>query len=233
MKLQNPEKQTELENLIAALNESNQAFYEVQDKALAMKTNIERNQKMIEALELDNQEAQKEIDSLQVSETGEINFDGFDETSERISKNNRKIETIKKVIEKFNIQLDILLITEYRDLSRKCESLSRQCFLFMGDELMNELLSSDLAEKLNVIFTALLKGGKYSFSNYSLSEDVRNVFLSGLAHQLKPRINTLSDIQPLGIQAPEIKLTVPMSDGSLVRQNQYLEELRKRLDNLN
>ena len=99
MKLQNQDKQAELEQLIGNLNVSNQVFYEIQDKALSIKENISRNKKLIEALESDNQEAQKEIDNLQVSDTGEINFDGFDELSERISKNTRKINTIRKVVE--------------------------------------------------------------------------------------------------------------------------------------
>ena len=122
MKLQNQDKQAELEQLIGNLNVSNQVFYEIQDKALSIKENISRNKKLIEALESDNQEAQKEIDNLQVSDTGEINFDGFDELSERISKNTRKIDTIQKVVEKFEIQLEILLMTEYEQHLKICNS---------------------------------------------------------------------------------------------------------------
>ena len=50
MKLQNQDKQAELEQLIGNLNVSNQVFYEIQDKALSIKENISRNKKLIEAL---------------------------------------------------------------------------------------------------------------------------------------------------------------------------------------
>lgn len=43
MKLQNQDKQAELEQLIGNLNVSNQVFDEIQDKALSIKENISRN----------------------------------------------------------------------------------------------------------------------------------------------------------------------------------------------
>ncbi|OWZ81799.1 hypothetical protein CDE51_08145 [Pasteurella multocida] len=90
MKLKNKNKNQEFQELLDDLNENNNAFYKVQDHLVEIRNNIERNQKMIEALQAENENTQSELDSLQVSETGEINLDGFDELSNKISSNNRK-----------------------------------------------------------------------------------------------------------------------------------------------
>ena len=229
MRLSAPEKQVELESLIAELNDSNQAFYAVQDNALAIKSNIKRNQKMIEAIESDNQEAQKEIDSLQVSETGEINFDGFDELSERISKNNRKIETIKKVVERFKIQLEIILMTDYQSLYTKSCTQATKCFELAGEALFDEFILNIGIEKLNMIFTALTKSGKYQ-ANYTISSDVRDIFISELVSRLKPQLTNNADTEALGTQSPDNKLSIPKPKGSLALQQNYLADLKNQLN---
>lgn len=231
MKLQNQDKQAELEQLIGNLNVSNQVFYEIQDKALSIKENISRNKKFIEALESDNQEAQKEIDNLQVSDTGEINFDGFDELSERISKNTRKIDTIRKVVEKFEIQLEILLMTEYEQHLKICNESARKCFSLIGDELFNEFISGSIAEELSRILTIFDKGGRYAdVLKYSTDSNIRDIFIDELIKLLRPRINAGSNVQDLGVILPEVKLSIPIPSCSLLQRNKHLEELKNKLN---
>ncbi|WP_424765366.1 hypothetical protein [Necropsobacter rosorum] len=167
MTLQNPEKQAELEKLIAELNKNNQAFLAVQDKALTIKSNIERNQKMVEALEQENQEAQKEIDSLQVSDTGEINFENFDEVSERVSKNTLKINALNKVITKFDAKLKLLLITEYKAFSDNSISIKTKALDLIAQEFMEEFFKSESMKKINEIYSVLFENkSSVLFGNY-------------------------------------------------------------------
>ena len=230
MKLQNQDKQAELEQLIGNLNVSNQVFYEIQDKALSIKENISRN-KLIEALESDNQEAQKEIDNLKVSDTGEINFDGFDELSERISKNTRKIDTIRKVVEKFEIQLEILLMTEYEQNLTICNESARKCYSLIGDELLNEFISGGIAEELSRILTIFDKGGRYAdVLRYSTDSNIRDVFIDELIKRLKPYIKADANVRDLGFSSPEVQLSIPIPSGSLSQRNKHLEELKNKLN---
>lgn len=231
MKLQNQDKQAELEQLIGNLNVSNQVFYKIQDKALSIKENISRNKKLIEALESDNQEAQKEIDNLQVSDTGEINFDGFDELSERISKNTRKIDTIRKVVEKFEIQLKIILMTEYEQNLTICNESVRKCYSLIGNELFNEFISGGVAEELSRILTIFDKGGRYAdVLRYSTDSNIRDVFIDELIKRLKPYIKADANVRDLGFSSPEVKLSIPIPSCSLLQRNKHLEELNNKLN---
>ena len=198
---------------------------------ISIKENISRNKKLIEALESDNQEAQKEIDNLQVSDTGEINFDGFDELSERISKNTRKIDTIRKVVEKFEIQLEILLMTEYEQNLTICNESARKCYSLIGDELLNEFISSGIAEELSRILTIFDKGGRYAdVLRYSTDSNIRDVFIDELIKRLKPYIKADANVRDLGFSSPEVKLSIPITSCSLLQRNKHLEELNNKLN---
>ncbi|HHW7447198.1 TPA: hypothetical protein ACU16Q_001427 [Pasteurella multocida] len=126
MKLKNKNKNQEFQELLDDLNENNNAFYKVQDHLVEIRNNIERNQKMIEALQAENENTQSELDSLQVSETGEINLDGFDELSNKISSNNRKISVIQKVIDNFVNKMEYQILTEYSPLQAHSSNLRRK-----------------------------------------------------------------------------------------------------------
>ncbi|OOF36865.1 hypothetical protein BKK47_11415 [Rodentibacter mrazii] len=227
MTLQNPEKQAELEKLIAELNENNQAFLAVQDKALTIKSNIERNQKMVEALEQENQEAQKEIDSLQVSDTGEINFKGFDEVSERISKNTLKINALNKVITKFDAKLKLLLITEYKAFSDNSISIKTKALDLIAQEFMEEFFKSEPMKKINEIYSVLFENkSSVLFGNY-INYDHKETFLNLFVGKVKSHLDEKIDISHLKINMPEIKFNIPNPGGGSWQKREYIRELEE------
>ncbi|MGC6248580.1 hypothetical protein ACNO7P_09085, partial [Bisgaard Taxon 45] len=163
MKLKNKNKNQEFQELLDDLNENNNAFYKVQDHLVEIRNNIERNQKMIEALQAENENTQSELDSLQVSETGEINLDGFDELSNKISSNNRKISVIQKVIDNFVNKMEYQILTEYSPLQAHSINLRRKCFTFLSEQLLNEFLESSAIKELNIIYNLFLNGKDVSY----------------------------------------------------------------------
>ncbi|MBF0750814.1 MULTISPECIES: hypothetical protein [unclassified Pasteurella] len=227
MTLQNPEKQAELEKLIAELNKNNQAFLAIQDKALTIKSNIERNQKMIEALEQENQEAQKEIDNLQVSDTGEINFEGFDEVSERVSKNTLKINALNKVITKFDAKLKLLLITEYKAFSDNSISIKTKALDLIAQEFMEDFFKSESMKKINEIYSILFENkSSVLFGNY-INYDYSGAFLNFFVSKIKTHLDEKIDISHLKINMPEIKFNIPNPGGGSWQKREYIRELEE------
>ncbi|MCT8533020.1 hypothetical protein KZ462_10325, partial [Glaesserella parasuis] len=108
MQLQNQQHNQELQVLISKANEATATFNQIQDKATEIQTNIDRNKKMTEALKNENVALQSESDKITFTETGEVDFSSFDDYSNKIFVNNRKIEALEKVIKKFENELDLL-----------------------------------------------------------------------------------------------------------------------------
>ncbi|MCT8833407.1 hypothetical protein KZ396_11425, partial [Glaesserella parasuis] len=118
MQLQNQQHNQELQVLISKANEATATFNQIQDKATEIQTNIDRNKKMTEALKNENVALQSESDKITFTETGEVDFSSFDDYSNKIFVNNRKIEALEKVIKKFENELDLLLLTDYDESYR-------------------------------------------------------------------------------------------------------------------
>ncbi|MFC1011016.1 hypothetical protein ACFGW3_04815 [Pasteurella multocida] len=229
MKFKNKNKNQEFQELLDNLNENNNAFYKVQDHLVEIRNNIERNQKMIEALQAENENIQSELDSLQVSETGEINLDGFDELSNKISSNNRKISVIQKVIDNFANKMEYQILTEYSSLQERSIQLRRKCFTFLCDQLLNEFLESSAIRELNIIYNLSLNSEDISYSKAHTQHAKKEVFLNNLFSLILNKINnddgiTDTKIPPLNIEFPYVDSKV------IVTSYQRIEELKKKLN---
>ena len=221
---QNTTTVNERESLKSQFTASAAAFTQEQNRLLAIKANIARNQNIITALESDNLQAQEEIERIQVSDLGEINFDGFDELSERIAKNNRKIGVTRKIIEKLEMQIEYSLLTEYKKHREKVEMLSQKMVRLAFDELMNDFLNSDVMKEINALYSLFLENKQNLLQANGASRE--SLFFALLAEKLIPQLNAKRN--PLEITIPEIKLSIPTINGTVYRQA-YITELETRL----
>lgn len=157
MQLQNQENNQKLQTLISAANEAIASFNQVQEKANVLKTNIDRNKKMIEALQSENEELQAKSDKVTVSETGEVNFSEFDDFSDQIFANVRKIKALENVISKFEKELELLVLDDLSSAFRGAELHISNLYDFYGKNILLELLDEATINKLNIAFYLLRK----------------------------------------------------------------------------
>lgn len=225
MTKQNTTTVNERESLKSQFTASAAAFTQEQDRLLAIKANITRNQNIITALESDNHQAQEEIERIQVSELGEINFDGFDELSERIAKNNRKIDVTRKIIAKLEIQVEYSLLTEYKKHREKVEMLNQKMVRLAFDELMNDFLNSNVMKEINTLYSLFLENKQNLLQLNGASRE--SLFFALLAEKLSPQLN--AERNPLEITIPEIKLSIPAMSGGTAYRQAYIAELEAKL----
>lgn len=160
MQLQNKQHNQELQSLILKANEATTAFNQLQDKATEFKTNIDRNKKMIETLQNENAALQAKSDKVTISETGEVDFSEFDDFSNQIFANNRKIKALEKVVEKFESELELLVLTDYHMAANKADVESEKALAFYGGRLLDELFNEEIVNKLNTIYSVFRMSGE-------------------------------------------------------------------------
>ena len=103
MFLKDTEQNHALEALKARAGTVLSEFNAIQDNLLTITNNLDRNKKMIAALEAENNELQSNIDNMTSTSDGEIDFSHFDEYSDKINSNSRKIAAIRRAVEKTEI----------------------------------------------------------------------------------------------------------------------------------
>lgn len=154
--LKDQEKNEILKGLIIESATAKNAFNQVENKMLAIKENIERNKKMIKALKQENIELEEQSNNATISELGEIDFSQFDDYATNIAVNERKIKAIEATVNKFENELELLLLTQYENNLQKCNNLTQKAFEYLGDNLLAEFLSDEaIKQKISAIFTAL------------------------------------------------------------------------------
>lgn len=159
MQLQNLEKNQHLQVLITKANEATAEFNQYQEKATEIKANIDRNKKTLEALKAENAELQSKSDKVTVSETGEVNFSEFDDYSTQIFANSRKIKALEKVIHKFELQLEKMVLQEYNYSYSSSDQAINDVFQFYGNQLLDDLFDEQTVKKINTIFYVLRVSG--------------------------------------------------------------------------
>lgn len=126
--LKDQEKNEILKGLIIESATAKNAFNQVENKMLAIKENIERNKKMIKALKQENIELEEQSNNATISELGEIDFSQFDDYATNIAVNERKIKAIEATVNKFENELELLLLTQYENNLQECNNLTKKAF---------------------------------------------------------------------------------------------------------
>lgn len=223
MELQNPQHNEQLQLLISEADSARNSFLQLQEKATEIKNNIERNKKTIIALENDNIELQSKSDKAMISDTGEVTFKEFDECSNAIFNNNRKIQALRKVIEKFEKQLELTILDDCQNAYKYANLKISKVFEFYATALLNELLNDDLTNKLNTILY-LLKSSKMTNGDEAIIfilESIKNKFSNSFEFKLN-HLNNLSfpSFQSYGY-----------SNYSVIESKRRIEELKNQLEN--
>lgn len=151
-------------------------FNVVQSSLVEIEDNIKRNKSIVEALEADNKRLQEEINNIQVDEKGNINLEGIDEISDRISSNNRKIEIVKKVVSNFENKLEYMKLTEYNNACNDFISASKKYYKDLFDCLLADLWSDEFKEKLSQLFYISEAGNLFTVNETSISEQKNGFF---------------------------------------------------------
>ena len=191
-------KQDEQFNLLKQEVEAQQAeFNGIQSKIAEIKENVQRNIKMIEALKSENEELQSKIEQMQVSETGVIDFTNFDDYSNEINSNNRKIHAIENIVAKFEKQVELLLLTDYNQADQKSTAKYQQLCSYMFDYGIHRLLSEDFISELNILFKCFKSSSDMVTATMSNLEEM---FIATLKQHIQPKLQDVS-LEPLGISS--------------------------------
>lgn len=191
-------KQDEQFNLLKQEVEAQQAeFNGIQSKIAEIKENVQRNIKMIEALKSENEELQSKIEQMQVSETGVIDFTNFDDYSNEINSNNRKIQVIENIVAKFEKQVELLLSIDYNQADRKSTAKYKQLCGYMFDYGVHRLLSEDFISELNILFKCFKSSSGMVTATMS---DLEEMFIATLKQHIQPKLQDVS-LEPLGISS--------------------------------
>lgn len=221
MQLQNPEKNQQLQTLIAKANEATAAFNQLQTKATEIKTNIDRNKKTIEALKAENAELQAKSDKVTVSDTGEVSFSEFDDYSEQIFANVRKIKALENVIDKFGKELELLILDKAQQAYSDTEVQVSNVFDFYAKHFLDELLNEEILNKLNTVFYLL------RMSRTSNKAEPRHFILETLKNKLD-RTFVVERAALNNITFPSVNF-YGYSDGDVITRVRKINELKKQL----
>lgn len=192
-------KQDKQFNLLKQEVEEQKAeFYTIQNKIVETKENMQRNIKMIEALKSENEKLQSKIEQMQVSETGVIDFTNFDDYSNEINSNNRKIQVIKNIVEKFEKQIEILLLTDYSQADKNLIESIQKLYSYIFDYGLNFLFNGDFIADLNILFKCFINSNNIALSP-TLSR-TQEIFISALNRHIQSKLQ-------------DVNLEVLMGDG--------------------
>lgn len=215
MQLQNPQQNEQLQALIVKANEAIATFDELQRKATEIHTNIERNKKTIEALQNENAELQAKSDKVTISETGEVDFSEFDDYSNQIFANNRKIKALEKVINKFENELELLVLTDYNITANKAETECKKALNYYSHILLNELFDEKTVNKLNTVYSLLRMSGNTNSIN--LIMDTLKVQFNG---------DFVADVSPIVFPSKKFKYK---NENNIVLLTRRIQELKREL----
>ncbi len=221
MQLQNQQHNQELQVLISKANEATATFNQIQDKATEIQTNIDRNKKMTEALKNENVALQSESDKITFTETGEVDFSSFDDYSNKIFVNNRKIEALEKVIKKFENELDLLLLTDYDESYRLAKKEYNSALRHLGFNILEDLLIDEVINKLNLSLLTLKRG----IGETHTVEEIKEIMLSKIKEKLDD--NFESDIEEVSIPLRKFSRQIP----SVLQKKSRITELKESLKN--
>ncbi len=221
MQLQNQQHNQELQVLISKANEATATFNQIQDKATEIQTNIDRNKKMTEALKNENVALQSESDKITFTETGEVDFSSFDDYSNKIFVNNRKIEALEKVIKKFENELDLLLLTDYDESYRLAKKEYNSALRHLGFNILEDLLIDEVINKLNLSLFTLKRG----IGETHTVEEIKEIMLSKIKEKLDD--NFESDIEEVSIPLRKFSRQIP----SVLQKKSRITELKESLKN--
>ncbi|MCT8732299.1 hypothetical protein KZ470_09635, partial [Glaesserella parasuis] len=219
MQLQNQQHNQELQVLISKANEATATFNQIQDKATEIQTNIDRNKKMTEALKNENVALQSESDKITFTETGEVDFSSFDDYSNKIFVNNRKIEALEKVIKKFENELDLLLLTDYDESYRLAKKEYNSALSHLGFNILEDLLIDEVINKLNLSLFTLKRG----IGETHTVEKIKEIMLSKIKEKLDD--NFESDIEEVSIPLRKFSRQIP----SVFQKKSRITELKESL----
>ncbi|OOH88701.1 hypothetical protein BMT54_08340 [Pasteurellaceae bacterium 15-036681] len=218
MKLKNQEKNEMLNNLLIKVQKQTEAFNAVQDRLLEINQNLERNKKTLEALSNENAELQDKSSKVTVSETGEVSFAEFDDYSEQIFKNERKIETLNKYIYKFKCEKELILLTDYNDKKLDLNATRNSIFKLIAESLLIELVEDEIIlSKINDVFNAYRLSNEYGYNN------LHDVFFNLLKSKLAP-VLVKDELVVDGLPVFDVRLSIPSH--TLISRPARINELR-------
>ncbi|MBN6076446.1 hypothetical protein HYE59_02580 [Aggregatibacter actinomycetemcomitans] len=208
------------ESAYAVLNE----FNAIQDNLTTISNNIDRNKKMIAALEVENSELQGNIDSMTATNAGEIDFSHFDEYSDKINSNSRKITAIKRIVANTEVNKELIILTDYHD---KAEDLKRCYSLFFDayfDGLMNEL-GREFVPGMNLLFK-IFRNSTYSETGAKNGTDIRDQFLNVISEHFKDK---LTDIPASEMNIEGYSVEFYTGDTGYMQRESKIRDLTKLL----
>lgn len=219
-------RKAKIKLLADELYQSIDEFNEVQKPLLEIKGNIERNKKIINALMLENEKIQEKIETIQVSETGEISLDGFDDNLIKIEANNRKIEIIQNVIKSFENQLEYRILTTFLEKRKALISKKTQHQNAIVDDLFFELLDENFISKLSKLYYICKEIDFFDVSDRG--DGFKKLYFEKLIEYINAVIREDSAVilEEIFI-IPEIKLDAP--NIGIFGRSRRIDELEKEL----
>lgn len=221
MQLQNQEQNEKLQTLISVAEAVTAVFIQHQEKAESISENIERNKKMIEALEAENEELKRKSEKVTVSETGEVNFSEFDDFSDQITANHRKINVLKEIIKRFEIELEIFILSDYKAAYNHSEIKINETLEFYAENMLKELFNENTMQRINTALSLFRMSGKgLAVSEQNILEHVRS------------KLDKTFSANVEGITLPK-KLFRNQNEYNIILSQRRVAELRRELIELN
>lgn len=227
--LKNESKNAELQNLINQVNQSKAAVINVETKLTEISSNITRNSSMIAALKTENQELESRSNQATVSDSGAVDFAQFDDFSEQISKNNRKIVLLNNVIDRFEKEKRYLLLSEYESAITQLQSNEVKLFNFYATNLLDELFTDNsIVEKFNNVVNSLRFIGKPLTDHSGYNDGITNIIITKLLSVITSKAINLQ-----GYKYHQQAFSIPNVDSKWKKQEelqQLAQELNKELN---
>lgn len=221
MQLQNQEQNEKLQTLISAAEAATAVFIQHQEKAESISENIERNKKMIEALEAENEELKRKSEKVTVSETGEVNFSEFDDFSDQITANQRKINVLKEIIKRFEIELEIFILSDYKAAYNHSDMKINETLGFYAENMLKELFNENTMQRINTALSLFRMSGKgLAVSEQTILDHVRS------------KLDKTFSANVEGITLPK-KLFRNQNEYNIILSQRRVAELRRELIELN
>lgn len=187
--LKQDNKTIELKNRITIIQND---FNSIQNKLLEKQANRARNKKLIEALIQENDSLERKIDGLNID--GDIDFTDIDKYSDEINSNNRKITLLQKAINKANAEIELLLITEYKDKEQALSIEYKKLFNYLSEKAMPLVFSPQVIHSINLLHKL--------FINSEQATNDKVCFLDYLSSYLKSQLSDvdLAELDIIGYQ---------------------------------
>ena len=221
MFLKDTEQNHALETLKAHAGTVLSEFNAIQDNLLTITNNLDHNKKIIAALEAENNELQSNIDNMTATSNGEIDFSHFDEYSDKINSNIRKIAAIRRVVEKTEINKELIILTDYHNKAEELKHCYIRFFDMYFEVYLNEL-SEDVIPPFNLLFKIFRNSSKSNESvNVTSALDIREQFLNIVSKKLKDKLTDIPATK-LNIEGYHIAFGHSYS-ATMQRQNRITE----------